>query len=122
MTHAIPIKPFRPRVTHPGITQAKHYLHLTFISGPKVLLTSHISIKCAALMGIMCMPSLLFSFILTIPSIIFQSPQQQAYFYFSKVLEADPSRWIVLGLAGLCALMSLAIPATAPQPNNPFDL
>ena len=90
----------------------KRYLRLTFISGPKVLLTSRISGKCAFIMSLMCAPSLIFCFMLTVPGLIFQSPQQQAYFYFSIVLDEDPYRWIVLGLATLCALMSLAVPAT----------
>ena len=89
-----------------------HHLWLTFICGPKLLLTSRISGKCAAIMTMMCTPSLLCCFILTIPGFIFQSPQQNAYFYFSKVLNEDPARWIVLLLAGTCTLMSLAIPAT----------
>jgi len=49
------------------------------------------------------------------PGIIFQSPQQQAYFYFSKALEEDPSRWTVLAVAGICTLISLAVPATTAE-------
>jgi hypothetical protein len=94
-----------------------HYLRLTFFSGPKVLLTSRISGKCAFIMALMCMPSLLFCFMLTVPGLIFQSPHQQAYFYFSKVLDEDPYRWIVLCLAGICTLMALAVPATMRESN-----
>jgi len=104
--------------THHGFFSAKHYLRLIFISGPKVLLTSRISGKCAFIMSLMCAPSLIFCFMLTVPGIIFQSPHQQAYFYFSMVLDEDPYRWIVLGLAGICTLMSLAIPATMRETNQ----
>jgi len=112
----------------PAIRQAtNHYmpsvvqdLRLTFICGPKLLLTSRISGKCAAIMMMMCTPSLLCCFILTIPGLIFQSPQQNAYFYFSKVLNEDPARWIVLLLAGTCTLMSLAIPATMPESSPSY--
>jgi len=95
-----------------------HCLRLTFIRGPKVLFTSRISAKCAFVMSLMCLPSLSFCFLLTIPGLIFQSPQQQAYFYFSRVLNEDPSRWICLLLAGFCALLSLAVPAILPGPNR----
>ena len=95
-----------------GFSSARHYLRLTFISGPKILLTSQISAKCAFIMSLMCAPSLIFCFMLTIPGLIFQSPQQQAYFYFSMVLDEDPYRWIVLALVSICTLMSLAVPAT----------
>jgi hypothetical protein len=95
-----------------GICLVSHLLHLTFVTGPKLLLTSRITGKCAAAMAVMCSPALLFCSILTIPALLFQSPQQHAYFYFSRMLEQDPARWIVLILAGICAIMSLAVPAT----------
>jgi hypothetical protein len=98
----------------------KRDLELTFICGPKLLLTSRISGKCAAIMTMMCIPSLVCCFILTIPGFIFQSPQQNAYFYFSKVLNEDPARWIVLLLAGTCTLMSLAIPATMSESTSTY--
>jgi len=82
------------------------------ISGPKVLLTSRISGKCAFIMSLMCAPSLIFCLMLTVPALIFQSPHQQAYFYFSMVLNDDPYRWVVLALSGICTLLSLAVPAT----------
>jgi len=101
-----------------GLPLVKRYLRLTFIHGPKQLLTSRISVKCAAVIVAMCSPSLLFCGMLTIPAMIFQSPHQNAYFQFARVLERDPSRWIVLILVGICALMSLAIPATMPKPRE----
>jgi hypothetical protein len=100
-----------------GQPHAKHFLWRTFVVGPKLLFTSRISGKCAAIMMLMCTPSLLFCSILTFPALMFQSPQQHAYFYFSKVLDQDPSRWIVLLLAGICALLSLAAPARMPTPH-----
>ena len=96
------------------------WLRLTFITGPKILLTSRISGKCAFLMFMMCMPSLVYFALLTIPALIFRSPSQHAFFYFSLVLDEDPDRWIVLCLAGFCALMSLAIPATLREAKPPI--
>lgn len=95
-----------------------YYLKLTFVSGPKRLLTSRISTKCAAAMVAMCSPSLLFCALLTIPTMIFQSPEQNAYFHFARVVENDPTRWAVLLVSGLCAIMSLAVPATMPEPRE----
>lgn len=107
-------------VTSRCLPHVKHDLELTFICGPKLLLTSRISGKCAAIMTMMCIPSLFCCFILTIPGFIFQSPQQNAYYYFSKVLNEDPARWIVLLLAGTCTLMSLAIPATMSESTSTY--
>jgi len=103
-----------------GLFRIKHYLWLTFMSGPKVLFTSQINFKCAIIMTMMCLPALLFCSILTIPELIFQFPHQHAYFYFGKVLNEDPTRWIVLVLTGICTIMSLAVPATMSEQQNPI--
>ncbi len=108
------------KVRNHGFVRVKHYLRLTFMSGPKVLFTSQINWKCAIIMTMMCLPSLLFCSILTLPEIIFQFPHQHAYFYFGKVLNEDPTRWIVLFLAGICTIMSLAVPATMSEGKNPI--
>lgn len=100
-----------------GLSWVKDCLRLTFISGPKVLFTSQISAKCAASMILMCAPALLFCVILTLPAMIFQSPQQNAYYHFARVLEEDPARWIALLLTGLCAILSLALPAIMAPPR-----
>ena len=103
-----------------GIARLARFLRPLFLTGPKVLLTSRISGKCAFVMTLMCLPALLFCFIITVPGIIFQSPHQQAYYYFSRVLNEDPTRWIAWFLAGICALLSLVIPATMPAPIQPI--
>jgi hypothetical protein len=104
-----------------GLPRVAHYLKLNFLSGPKVLLTSRISVKCATVMTLMCVPSLLFCSLLTLPALIFESPQQNAYYEFSSVINTDPLRWIVLLMASVCALMSLAVPAAMPRPRPLFE-
>ena len=49
---------------------------------------------------------------------LFESQQQNAYYYFAKVLEQDPTRWLVLLLTGLCVLLSLALPAAMETPRE----
>jgi len=124
MTTNVPTNRFRTdssNATSHGISRAANRLQPLFIAGPKALFTSRISGKCAAVMLMLCSPSLLFCSILTIPALLFQSPQQNAYFYFDKVLNQDPNRWFVLGLATVCAILSLVIPATMPKPELPKD-
>ncbi len=106
-------------VSH-GFPCVMRYTRLTFVSGPKKLLTSRISGKCAACMMMMCSPALLFCALLTIPAMLFQSPQQHAYFYFAQTLDHDPARWIVLTMSAICVIMSLAVPATMPGPRDPY--
>ena len=94
------------------------FLKWTFFSGPRQLLTSRISVKCAAMMMAMCAPSLLCCALLVLPAVLFQSPQQHAYFQFARELNEDPTRWLVLGFAGICALLSLALPAAIPDEDT----
>ena len=119
----IPTSPWSSatQTTSHGRPRLLEYLKLTFISGPKVLLTSQISLKCALTMILMCTPALLMCSILTLAALVFESPQQGGYFYFAKVLEQDPTRWIALILAGLCVLVSLALPATMAGPGDSMD-
>lgn len=68
-------------------------------------------------MAALCAPSLLCCSLLTIPALLFQSPEQHAYFYFSKMLNEDPTHWLVVFLAAACAILSLAVPAFMPPPQ-----
>ncbi len=101
-----------------AVPDVEKFLRMMFFHGPRRLFTSGISVKCAAFMVALCAPALIFCALLTIPGLLFSSPEQHAYFYFSRQINEDPSRWLVLLLAGMCALMSLAIPATMPKPRS----
>lgn len=68
-----------------------------------------------------CVPSLFYCAMLTIPGAVFNSPDYQAYFYFSKVLNDDPGHWVVLVITGLCTLFALALPATMPEKPMPLQ-
>lgn len=105
--------------TSGGLSKFSRMIGLMLYRGPKRLVTSRISTKCAALMMFLCSPSILFCAVLTIPAMLFQSPNQEAYFYFSKILEQDPGRWLVMPLTLVCTLLALAIPATMPEPSEP---
>jgi hypothetical protein len=116
--------------TSQGTAVAEHmsekpgFLWKLLIQGPKLLLTTGISIKCAGMMMALSAPSLLVFSILTVPAILFQSPQQQAYFHFARILNEDPMRWLAFGLAGVCSLLALAVPAAftdTDQPQHAFD-
>lgn len=120
---SLTLKPAAPRrLKHgfgPGIftfTGACRLLRLTFMTGPWLLLTSRLTAKSASLMILLCAPALLFCAMLTIPGLIFQMPEQNAYYEFSRILNQDPTRWYVLALTGVFALIALAVPASAPNP------
>lgn len=121
MKHILDRNRFHPvtNAASQAVPDVEKFLRLMFFHGPRHLFTSRISVKCATFMVAMCSPALLFCALLTIPALLFSSPEQHAYFYFSRQINEDPSRWLVLLLAGFCALMSLAIPATMPKQQSP---
>ena len=88
-----------------------HFLRLTFVEGPNQLFNSRIEPKTAAIMSGMCAPALLFWAILTLPAMIFRSPEYHAYYHFAAMIEQDPVRWVVLVLATSCLVLSMAVPA-----------
>lgn len=119
----ITLQPARPRrvknAISPGALSLKtvaNLLRLTLFVGPRLLLTTHLSHKSASMMIMLCAPALLCCAMLTLPALLFQSPQQQAYFYFAQVLDQDPTRWVGLALALVCTLIALAVPAAVPNP------
>lgn len=85
------------------------------MSGPFLLLTSRLSVKSAAIMILLCAPALLLTAVLTVPAMLFTSPEQNAYFQFAQAINADPTRLVVLALAAVCTVVALAVPATAPN-------
>lgn len=120
---SLTLKPATPRqlknALSLGIFSAKGtkcLLRITFISGPWLLLTSRLSGKTASLMIMLCAPALLFCLLLTIPGLLFKSPEQHAYYQFAKALDQDPTRWILLAITGIFILIALAIPAVTARP------
>lgn len=91
-------------------------LRITFISGPFLLFTSRLSIKHAAMMMMLCAPALILVSFLTIPTLLFSSPEQHAYYEFANILTKDPAQWFILPFVALCSMIALAVPATAPKP------
>lgn len=104
-----------------GPSRLMRPLWLIFIAGPQVLLTRRISGKCAAAVAMMCIPSLLFFIVTTVPGVVFRSPDQNEYFHFARMLEMDPSRWSVFLLVSFCAVLSLAVPASLPNALDPTE-
>jgi hypothetical protein len=93
---------------------------MTFISGPRLLVTSQLSAKNASLMIMLSVPALLFCGMMTIPPMLFPSPEQNAYFHFARVLNHDPTRWPIFVLACVCSLLALAMPANGESLHSKY--
>lgn len=120
---SLTLKPATPRQTGNMFSQRSftfkgvmRLLRLTFISGPILLFTTRLSIKHASIMMLLCAPALLLISLTTVPAFLFNSPEQHAYYEFANILIKDPAQFFILPLAALCAMIALAVPATAHKP------
>lgn len=111
MLHS-PTSPAPREATNRPAENSSPGLLRSFFDGPKRLFTSKISPKCATLIALLCSPSLLACGLLSLPALIFQSPSQNAYFHFGRIVEQDPTRWLVFALAAVCAVIAPTLPAT----------
>jgi hypothetical protein len=91
---------------------------MILVTGPWRLVSSRISLKCAILMVLLCIPSFVVCATMTLPDLIFQSPQQNTCYHFAAALGQDPWRWVALSLATVCVLFSLALPDTIDAERN----
>lgn len=94
----------------------KRIAHLAFISGPRRFFSSHMSSRSATFIMLLCAPPILLFLATTVPTIIFPSPEQEAYFYFASTFSQDLSTGFNLGLAALCMCIAFALPAAIPDP------
>ncbi|MEO5916331.1 MAG: hypothetical protein ABIS50_18985 [Luteolibacter sp.] len=91
-------------------------VRLTFITGPRALLTSRLSPRSASYIMLLCLPAIMLYLAMTVPSMLFQSPDQEAYFYFASSLNHDLSSGYMLALSVLCMFVALTLPAASPDP------
>ncbi len=78
---------------------------------PRRMFTSRLSGRNAAILMMLCAPPLLLFAAMNVPALIFESPEQQAYFYFARSLNQELSSSFALWLAGLCLLFAMLLPA-----------
>ena len=83
---------------------------LRFLAGPARLLTAQFNTWNAICLVALCVPALLVTALLTLPGIIFTSPQHYEYFEFAKQLNQGGDRWIAMGLSACCCLVCFAVP------------
>jgi len=87
------------------------FLKSTLWTGPLMLLTGKVSKRTAGFMIAGAVPAILVALFLTVPPLLFCTPQHQAYFYFSRDLANSPVSLLPMLVAAVCALLALSLPA-----------
>ncbi|MES2475832.1 MAG: hypothetical protein V4640_08630 [Verrucomicrobiota bacterium] len=94
-------------MSQPAQTPVSRFASFT----PRRLLTSHLNARSASILLLLCAPPLLLTAAMSLPSLIFASPEQNAYFYFGKIINQDLSSSFALWMAAICLLFAVALPA-----------
>ncbi len=78
---------------------------------PRRLFTSPQDGRNASIIVMLCAPALILFFGSTVPTMIFASPEQQAYFYSANFFSQDIANGFMIMLAAACLVIALALPA-----------
>ena len=87
------------------------FARLAFVTGPRKLFRSKLSTRSSSFIMLLCIPAIALFISATVPELIFQSPQQEAYFYFARTLSQDLSNGFVLALSVICMMFAFVLPA-----------
>lgn len=83
-----------------------HFLLETYVRRPLFLLREGIGKRTAWFMIVGLMPLMLALAIILLPTMIFDSPQNQAYYYFARILAFDPLSMLPV-LIGIVAMSTM---------------
>jgi hypothetical protein len=100
-THPHPIEDRRPRTS----------LALRLLTSPIRLVKAQFTRRNAVCLVALSVPALLVTLLLTLPALLFNTPQHNEYFEFAKELNQGCDRWLAVGLSACCSLFAFAIPA-----------
>ncbi len=79
--------------------------------GPIRLFKAQFTSRNAICLVALSIPALLVTVLLTLPALLFTTPQHYEYFEFAQQLDQGAERWLALGLSACCSLFAFAVPA-----------
>jgi hypothetical protein len=86
------------------------FFHSWFIDGPRLLLKGKYSRRAAGFMIVAAVPALAAVMFLTLPALLFPTPQHNAFFYFGKGVTSDVASYVPLALGLISSIFSLRLP------------
>jgi hypothetical protein len=88
----------------------RQFFHNWFIDGPRLLLKGKYSRRAAGFMIVAAVPALAAVMFLTLPELLFPTPQHNAFFYFGKGVTNDVASYVPLALGLISSIFSLRLP------------
>jgi hypothetical protein len=81
-----------------------------FIDGPRLLLTGRFTHREAMFIAISALPALLAVALITLPALLFNSPQQNAFYHFGQCLKGENASLIPMVFGVVSSLFSFRFP------------
>jgi len=81
-----------------------------FITGPKLLLKGKFTRRTAVFIGIAAIPAIAVALFLTVPGILFPTPQHNQFFHFAKVISGDTATLVPVAIGILSSICCLRLP------------
>jgi hypothetical protein len=100
----------RPLGFREFIDEIREFFHSWFIEGPIQVLHGHFSKRAAGFMIACAMPAILAVIFITLPGLLFQTPEHHAYFYFAKFVQGDSASNLPVLLGAITSLFSFRFP------------
>jgi hypothetical protein len=88
----------------------KAYFRDWFVEGPKLMLKGCFSNRAAGFMIASATPAILTGLFLTVPGLLFYTPEHNAYFHFARILEGEAASAIPVILGTLSSIFSFRLP------------
>lgn len=81
-----------------------------FIIGPKLLMKGKFNRRTAVFIGFAAVPAIAVALFLTVPGILFPTPQHNQFFHFAKVISGDSATLIPVAIGVLSSIFCLRLP------------
>ena len=111
--------PMNTRKEPANFRRARTHLAFRLLTGPIRLFKAQFTRRNAVCLVALSVPALLVTLLLTLPALLFNTPQHNEYFEFAKQLDQGGDRWLALGLSACCSFFALALPAQGEEEQAP---
>jgi hypothetical protein len=88
----------------------KEYFREWFVEGPRLLLAGCFSRRAAGFMIAAASPAILAALFLTVPGILFHTPEHNQFFHFARIIETEAASALPVMLGLVSSLFSFRLP------------
>lgn len=88
----------------------REFFRSWFIDGPRLILQGRFTRREGIFMAVAAAPAILATLFLTLPGLVFDSPDQQAFFHFARGIQEEAISAFPIVLGAISSLCSLRFP------------